>query len=202
MHKERILRLADRLDKVLPEHYDPSSWFSTPVRLYELIEKRVVKEEFGRTILLKEGFCGSVACTLGHAALIPEFIKDGLHISFGSDQTFGTVYYKNQHGNFAGGAAGGALFFDIPENHAEIMFFTHGNENITESFYGVDSASLVTPKIAAAALRKYVETDGENMEEAIIRFNSDEDTDEDDEDDSESYDSDWDEDEYETETEE
>jgi hypothetical protein len=160
MNKERLLRLADRLDKVKTKHFYFGQWFETPDKYERKIERRTLARIKNGFKLMDEGFCGSIACVLGHAALINEFRDKGLNIFFPTtDATVGSVRYKG-HSNDAAGAE----FFDIPRKHAASMFLP---TDATLIFYEAKDTNNITPKKAAKAIRKYVETDGKFLEECI-----------------------------------
>lgn len=172
MNKERLLRLASRMDKVAVEHFDIGLWHSMTKSAIRP-ETKVEVDDDGRTILLHEGFCGSTAqlsaanpypCVLGHGALIREFQEAGLNIEI--HETGASVIFKDENGNRYTGGRAGAQFFDIPEWHAAILFMADGNDRRTSFFYESGHTEEITPQQVADALRKYVETDGKSADYA------------------------------------
>lgn len=93
MNKERILRLASRLEKVNPEHFDIRNWWANSTR-NEVEEVTIVDHPAynsitrNKKLIVKEGFCGSTACVLGHAALIKEFNQEGLYIKINDEPCY------------------------------------------------------------------------------------------------------------------
>lgn len=190
--KKRILRLAQRFDKIKPEHFDISTWYSiSPLRTYDegfagfkkLANKGTSsKLEWGtsrrrpRRVLLDEGFCGSIACVLGHAGSIKEFNKAGLYIDvtnieedknsrYGSCS--GSVIFVDPKSPKVGrpkeGFAAGEKFFDLTVEQSDAIF--GGEASIY--LYGSHNPK---PKKVAAVLRKFVETDGASVEAAIKKM--------------------------------
>jgi hypothetical protein len=65
MNKERLLKLADFLEKVHPSNFNWDNWYS-----------RRLDSKGAPT----KPRCGTMACALGWAALMPEFKAEGLKI--------------------------------------------------------------------------------------------------------------------------
>lgn len=156
INKERLLRLASRMEKVKAEHFDIGTWYD-PRKVMgfdDLAEKAEFSED---KILLREGFCGSVACVLGHAALIPEFNNQGLGIKVekGSEGMYPTIVYDGRQNTNAG-----AEFFGLSYMQASLLFGVGGR---WREFY-TGAWKEITPQHVAAALRRFVETDGESAE--------------------------------------
>lgn len=145
------------------------------------------QDGLGRFVLT-EGFCGTTACVLGTAALLPEFVAAGLHVVFrhytpsgsataatprdyfyhpaeGGKVSFADVKYGAKTGDSAG-----AAFFDIPHHHAGCMFYTGEGSNF---FYHRGWDETITPKDVAKALRMYVATDGDSLEWAVAEGEAD-----------------------------
>lgn len=158
MNKERLLKLADRLEKIPEVKFDLRDWIDDDINP-DLVEKHT--NEFGDVAL--EGFCGTVACVLGHAAFVPEFRELGLTANIYQ----GVVYCPDgiKH-NAKTNLDAGMKFFDLSYQHAAVIFATMGGNGITPIFYGKPEYE-VKPVDAANALRRYVETDGQFMEDCI-----------------------------------
>lgn len=209
--KKKLLRLADRLDKVKPSHFDLYTWYgveddkatkavldrgfaktakigTAKEEVYQPNENgrrgSYVEKKIDRVVLLDEGFCGSVACVLGHAALIPEFTRKGLYIEVtdiekiknrrkADGYTFyggkGEVVYKDPKkprarlkNNFDAGAA----FFGLTENQADAVF---GGER-SGIFYNMTGDKEPTPKRVAKYIRKLVESNGAYFDDVETRY--------------------------------
>lgn len=186
MNKERLLRLAARMEKVKEEHFDISSWSSIgafdPLGYQSFATSGIVKplpdyveytEKGERKVLLREGFCGSTACVLGQAGLIKEFNKEGLYIDVTGDgkntrEGAATVtYFDPESGTTYFGDDAGMAFFDLTGRDARLLFYTGDEDRTTRFYYGDDPENPVheegdpiTPQMVAKALRKFVETDG------------------------------------------
>lgn len=179
MNKERLLRLADRMDKVKPEHFDIRSWSSILTDDGTIPDYVTFEHKGDRKVLLREGFCGSTACVLGQAALIKEFNNDGLYIDLNGDGRQArtghatVVYFDGENNHF--GQFAGQKFFDIPLRDASLLFFTK-EENITTAFYlnNIEKTEYdhheIEPKHVAAALRRYVETDGASLKDFAMKY--------------------------------
>ena len=184
---DRLERLADRLEKVKRSHFDISTWYEAPSKKIAKIEKtKSLKYNFGggfgkREVLIREGFCGSVACVLGHAALIDDFNDKGLYVDVTeaiddvkyykggkSIELTADVVYKDRDGIHYGAEAG-IRFFGLPKVHAYIMFFYNAPLECCQ-FYGVDMEDQITPKKVAKALRKYIETKGESIKPFVESY--------------------------------
>lgn len=192
MRKDRLLALADLMEKVKPEQYNQDRYGTGTVTSRKATFKPVqVKgyDEERALILPKEGFCGTAACVLGHAALNPGFglaiisSDEFRHIEteggrrsynlggYGFDivalDELGEIIYGDRYPEID--TIAGAIAFDIPEEHADRMFagecgatrsFYKGHDEVEEEYEFYD----VTPHDVATALRKYVETDGKSIE--------------------------------------
>ncbi len=95
MHKKRLLKLAELLQTVPKAKFNLNDWRRNPDRT-------------------KNGDihdCGTVACAIGWACAIPEFIKDGLRFEQNSPT------YKGEYSWTAV-----EKFFGISEKMAELLF--------------------------------------------------------------------------------
>jgi len=190
MNKERILALADHLDKVRKSKFSLSSWYTIPdeddTKALRKIEKNLIpapaKESDYRVknFFLKEGFCNTTACVLGHAATMKEFNEAGLGVNFNvwadeedevslsdlADASVDVVYIKGKRTYYSNEA--GAAFFGIPKKHADILFAA-GSGTQTRFYFGGEEgyAGDITPKQVAKALREYVATNGKSLAKLI-----------------------------------
>jgi hypothetical protein len=160
MEKERLLRLASRMDKVKPEHFDIGNWYS-PADGYEELGKTAVFREDG--MLARENVCGSVACVLGHAALISDFVEQGLgyvptYREYGKTRVLADmrITYKDKLYEDAG-----AAFFGLDEDQASILFGLSGPYNYLYYFE-------ITPQNVAKALCEFVESDGASLDACYV----------------------------------
>lgn len=96
MRKDRLLKLAAHLRTVDPEKFIMHSWI-----------------------------CGTKACALGHAAMIPEFQKAGLLLTILSKEN-GRITYRGRAGFYAA-----AAFFEISFTNSKDIFGYGGFLGIT-----------------------------------------------------------------------
>jgi hypothetical protein len=90
--KARLEKLADYLSKLKPDNhrkFDMTTWFETDVKVK-------VNPKTGECTTV----CGTSACALGHAALIPEFQRAGLKLLVDSEGA-GCVSYRGYKGGNA-----------------------------------------------------------------------------------------------------
>lgn len=88
MHRERLLLLLDLLTEVrhapkADRVFNLGAWVLTPEALSDLTQgafDRATLEASGAR-RLPEGFCGTVACAVGHACLDPRFNAQGLWLT-------------------------------------------------------------------------------------------------------------------------
>lgn len=168
MNKERLLRLASRMDKVKDEHFNIEWWYS-PADDYEELAKTAQFREDG--MLARENACGSVACVLGHAALISDFIEQGLgyiptYEQYGGPDspriltdmkiTYNGKYYEEA----------GKEFFGLNDDQTPMLFGLGGPYDY---LYFFD----ITPKNVAKALREFVETDGASLDACYVAHEED-----------------------------
>lgn len=98
MNIDRLLKLADHLDKIYKTRktrkrkFDISSWFN-------------------RRVSRQGGTCGTSACALGEACLLPSFRKQGLRLD-------GEHPYFDGNYNFRAGM----VFFDLTELESSHLF--------------------------------------------------------------------------------
>jgi hypothetical protein len=159
MNRERLLKLAQHMERVDPKNYYQGLWLGG-------LEENdyTVEGEENRRIVIREGSCGTTMCVLGHAVVaLPDAglwfycIRHGItHVMHRDPET------EIVTANFA--AAREA--FDIPEEHARVLF--GGPETPTTYLFYADRHGTmsdfhtqVTPSTVAKKLREYVETDGE-----------------------------------------
>ena len=82
-HAERLAKLARFLKTVESKHFDLSSWCNI-----KCCDGKDVPEN-DVTIKIIEANCGSTACALGWAAIMPEFRKKGLKLSISNKVSLG-----------------------------------------------------------------------------------------------------------------
>jgi len=107
--KARLRKLADYLSKLKPDahrKFDMRTWFETT------IEKIKVNPKTGVCTTV----CGTSACALGHAALIPEFQKAGLRLVVNREGD-GHVRYRGYEGTVAA-----EHFFGLMSWDADLLF--------------------------------------------------------------------------------
>lgn len=100
MNKERLLRLADFLEKEVPQQrFDMRYIFTNDVYSLEDLQHK----------------CGTAACAMGWACVVPEFERDGL--SFKRGYYAGRVHY-GEYTDFSAISE----FFDISSEHSRHLF--------------------------------------------------------------------------------
>jgi hypothetical protein len=175
MNRERLLRLADYMEGVAPENYNQGDWVNG-----SSLGMTQAPDEFDPArIVVREGACGTTMCVFGHAvAAVPEA---GLWFSGRHFPYWVVVRFRDpETGVIHSGFAAARHAFDLPENHASVLFGgTDGPSTYifyTGQAYDYDKGRIeesrsfhasVTPKTVAEALRRYVETDGETAEMAM-----------------------------------
>lgn len=145
MNTERLLKLADYMETLPDGRVDMSLWRDLPDELTDRIKD-------GEEISLSGQECGTVACVLGHACTIPEFIKDGLEMRIRRSE--GMIDIEITYSVYSYWSAA-SVFFDIPFDHATYLF---GSYPKAITFYGMDKLS---PKGIAAGIRRYVSHGGD-----------------------------------------
>lgn len=172
MRADLLLALADHMETVSDEAYDQ--------RHFCISDRAIDVAHWGRLggfAVAPEGFCGSSACILGHAPSVPAIREAGLIIiAFGSTPTLGGMHARAfavvsidvDTGDLRTSIEAAARTFDIPQDHAAVIFGEPANPRTTALFTGEPGADFeVTPVEAAAVLRRYVETAGETVKSAI-----------------------------------
>jgi hypothetical protein len=189
MNKERLLALADYLDGVKRSKFNLLSWY----RLYDIdldksIDKNNVAEvkmtkeekkyadEGDKFFVVKEGFCKTTACALGHAAFNEDFNAQGLRVKFSAFEHCGKIepgdawveYQPKKNGKVYVDFEAGQRFFGLSQLHASVLFGPGGS--IQRQLADVVDSDKITPKKYAKVIRKYVETNGESLE-TILKEN-------------------------------
>jgi len=175
MNKELLLRTAEVMDRV--EYYDQSEWIDQMV----LESQRF--EEDGKMIYPEEGFCNTAACWLGSCAVSP-IVPEIWIKRWGTDRDRGpgmpaaqrfTIENANGDPRMAYGDEDLVSLFDIPRTHYNSL--VDGSADCNYGFfhwannYGHEGDlprnKRAGPKHVATAIRKYVETDGQIMEDYL-----------------------------------
>lgn len=143
MNKERLLKLAKYLGSLKVSKttvYDQNNWGILNFKANEL-------KVAGSKCEIKEGFCKTSACALGHAALMPEFNKAGLSVEWlessalvddGSKRFVAKIKLRGY--DTTDEFAIGAIFFGLTPFQAEKLF----------------GPGSMNPKDKAAQIRKMV----------------------------------------------
>lgn len=129
MNAERLLRLAEHLETVVPPERFDMGIFACVGRLD----------------------CGSEGCALGHACDIPEFRKAGLSIDWGEGDSRGIRYGDVSFGGDENLSAA-MKFFDISEGAALHLFMPEDDTDL-EEYVAPESP---TPLDVAARIRHFV----------------------------------------------
>lgn len=109
MNKERLLKLAEKLDSVPPDSFGMYHWYSNGCSTS----------------------CGFKACAAGWAATIPEFAEAGFVIEY-STKGLSCGPRFNQYEGFAAVQS----FFGIDSSAADYLFGSYDpNENSDEPWY-------------------------------------------------------------------
>lgn len=140
MNKQRLLTLATYLEtKVVKKHFDMRNFFCD----HKLDRITPQRDAATRKKLMKHE-CGTTACALGYATMIPSFVKAGLIVDYNDAIAF--------EGAFWFGAA--SKFFDIDKSEVGHLFSEYNRD-----VYGTVQDSdryKETPKQCAARIRKFV----------------------------------------------
>ncbi len=154
MNIKRMLKLADVLNEVDPNHFYINDWF------FELEEGRSIADtDTGDIFELEDAqvdpvldpkglckhTCNTVACALGWAASIPEFRRAGLVIK---DKT-PTILDAKGHVQ-AEGFRAGSIFFDLAYDLAQEIFSEDGYPEF------VDSGETITPKVVSKRIHQEI----------------------------------------------
>lgn len=183
MNKERLLAMASYMEQLPPDKYDQDSWLTG-------LEASAISVDMRGRVTLKEGFCGTAACVLGHAPAVPELKDQGLYIRLVESMYSGAAGIRNEEtgrifrptsaricaidkdGSEQEGFNAGSTFFDITQDDAEIIF--GATTFATLDFYSGDPLTpddQLEPWMVATALREYVATDGASIQRIHNRIN-------------------------------
>jgi len=142
MNKERLLRLADFLEKkVAEEKFYMGTW--------------ATKEDINT--------CGTSACAMGWATKIPEFAAEGLHLGKSDHPLGGGPIITPRYAGRAGFAAA-STFFDISDRAALWLFSDY--EKDVDDGHRIEREED-TPYNAANRIREFVKVDG-HFEDACV----------------------------------
>lgn len=139
MNVEKLNKLAKYLDRLPVKEgvleFDMGHWFHR-LEGDDKPEKIVVRNG----VCVEEGFCGTSACMLGHAALMPENVEQGLMIGGRN-----TIVLRAKNGTVkATDDDAGAKFFGLTQDQAAFLFF----------------GAWDTPKEGAEAIRLLIKAGG------------------------------------------
>jgi hypothetical protein len=154
MNKQRLLTLATELEKpAMPIPFDMSNWYSRPYILEEELD-----EHPGMAPLEAAHNCGTSACAVGLACLMPEFQKQGL-------TTNGGMPVFNGAQNWAAVCH----FFDVSEYTARHLF---DPEDYLDGV-GIDDDSdfeKITPQMVATRIREVVAKNDRDTDDLASEF--------------------------------
>lgn len=142
MNKERLLRLADFLEKEVTEAKFRMSTWST-------------KEDIN--------VCGTSACAMGWATKIPEFAALGLYLGKSDSPFGGAPIITPRYAGRAGFAAASTLF-DISDRAALWLFSDYEKDEDDGHEIGREKD---TPSDAANRIREFVQ-DGGKFDDACV----------------------------------
>lgn len=100
MRLDRLTMLADKLDIVPPEHFDIN-------------------------VFVYHNKCGTVACAMGHAAMMPEFQALGLSLTYHSPPHLASIQFR-RNGELYYDAVAAQHFFDLAGEQVKSLFFPTG----------------------------------------------------------------------------
>ena len=150
---ERLTKLADYLrDNVPNQRFDLDTFVNHEKDIFGRKEDlKTVRKE------LKEGFCGTTACAVGHACMMPEFQKKGMRVRIVDSSGWGSsegnylaATFKDKDGNIFEGFEAAQKFFKISEDRAEKLFSPDGYN------HGGWGPSNVSKSQVVKAIRDYV----------------------------------------------
>jgi hypothetical protein len=185
MNKERLLLLADHMEKVRPENYDQNVVIEGDIDTFEDADEEYKSGYYEyRPLKLKEGFCGTTACVMGHAPFVPEFADLGMRIYASRSKTYADAQFDVGGIVLLRASAPRPLydfdaareFFDLTYEQSNVLF-SSADEGETRAFYTGSfdgDFTEVTPQIVAQKLREFVATDGASVDK-VIAANRDED---------------------------
>lgn len=122
VHTRRLCKLADRLERrnvkvEVPTRTGPG------VTIFNMEQWGLHK---GKHKPSTQNYCGTAACALGHAAMIPEFHRAGLRYTWEFDdckQRWVADVCLTADGHKLDNDAAGAKFFGLSQNEAWNLFF-------------------------------------------------------------------------------
>lgn len=124
MQVERLKKLRARLARLRPSKHRQFSmnyWFKAALDEEAKPKFKVLADGTCKVVGFEtKPVCGSAACALGHAALMPEFRKLGLKLVYENNvdgEVLGTVKYRGQEDQYAG-----AAFFGLTLQEAHMLF--------------------------------------------------------------------------------
>ena len=144
MNEKRLLRLAKRLEVVAPKIGKGVHGKRLPKFDMNLWYVRHLKED-----------CGTSACAVGYAAILPEFVRQGFSIQaddYSPNELVPTFVNKKTKQRFIRWGAVNE-FFDLLMYQSEYLF-------LPES-YGSVSSAAITPLTVAERIRSFVDANGE-----------------------------------------
>ena len=160
---DRLAHMAAIMDKVaktIPKTFNIGQWFAAgPNRASAVIDGQFDfdgEDVQKYPVKVEEGFCGTSACVLGHAALDPVFREQGLYVELatfvghnGSIRVDDTAIKYDVFED----AEAGAAFFGLSETEAEVMFGMHDN---TARYYGREADHEIQAEDVAIRLKRAV----------------------------------------------
>lgn len=140
LNKRRLNKLADYLDALPARKFDLDHWIASYENGYPREDGKKYK-------------CGTTACALGHAGLIPSFRRAGLKTEMAPNATQGEVTLDGlEHGTHAA-----EIFFDLRSEEADYLFLPE--------YYGKRQG----PKTVAGRIRRLIR-DGQLPESFYVDF--------------------------------
>lgn len=169
MNAERILAMADYMERLDdPKTYYQGAWMSradepdeTEVPLDAIVVEDKEHDGYWRKVTINEGACSTAMCVLGHG--VTALPDAGLFFAMGK----GMVEYSQENGRYelddvtvaidlgdmtATGFSAGKIAFDIPYQHASILF-GGSSDRLTNAFYTDRTRDEVWPRLCAATSR-------------------------------------------------
>lgn len=148
MNGKRLLALADALERAMPVKLNMDNWFSKPRTLLDKVEERMpytnVDESTVVIPLVEDAVsCGTAACAVGYAMLLPEFQEQGLTMQYNAPYFMGLRKWSAVE-----------EFFGLYEFNAFHLF--HPDEYRDEGGYSYNP----TPAQVAQRIRDFVAKGG------------------------------------------
>jgi hypothetical protein len=153
MNKQRLLALATELEKpVLPLPFDMRDWYGEGYAFMDELEDGApVSEDTAK-------HCGTSACAVGLACLMPEFQKQGLGTT-GVTPVVSTIDGEE----IANGWGAVIFFFDIDMRNAHYLF--------DPDYYTTEEdPENITPKMVATRIREVVAADDRKTDDLASEF--------------------------------